>query len=114
MDDYTTYQWAVLDFAERNYRDAAARFAELLETEPGNRDAREYLARCHYHRAALGKAERELRVLLEQDPTDEYATLLLARNLERQNRAAEAAGVRRVLAALTGDDRHLAGHTVAA
>ncbi|WP_176451585.1 hypothetical protein [Enemella dayhoffiae] len=53
-------------------------------------------------------------MLLEQDPTDEYATLLLARTLERQNRAAEAAGVRRVLAALTGDDRHLAGHTVAA
>ena len=33
-------------------------------------------------------------------------TLLLARVLERQSRHGEAAGVRRVLVALTGDERH--------
>ncbi|OYO11155.1 hypothetical protein CGZ98_11175 [Enemella evansiae] len=110
MDNLYLYETAVAAFEERDYRSAGQLFADLLEAEPENRNVREYVARCHYHRAALGKAEAELRTLLEQDPTNEYAQLLLARALERQNRPEEAAGVRRVLAVLTGDDRHLAGH----
>ena len=51
-------------------------------------------------------AEREARTILEADPTNEYVTLLLARVLERQSRHDEAAAVRKVLVALTGDERH--------
>ena len=54
-----------------------------------------------------------LRTLLAIDPTNEYATLMLARTLERQSRHDEAAGVRRLLVALTGDERHLDEHRLA-
>ncbi|MFI8794341.1 tetratricopeptide repeat protein [Streptomyces sp. NPDC055105] len=49
------------------------------------------LARAYFHSAALGRAESELRVLLERDPGDAYAHLLLGRTLERLGRAEEAA-----------------------
>jgi cytochrome c-type biogenesis protein CcmH/NrfG len=104
----TMYDWqaALLAFDTRDYKVAAERFEKILEAQPGHTDAREYLARTHYLRASLGPAEREVRTILEADPTNEYVTLLLARVLERQSRHDEAAGVRRVLVALTGDERH--------
>lgn len=97
-------------FEEKDYGTAIGRFDSVLSEAPGDRNVLEWRARAHYHRAALPKAEQDLRALLEADPTDEYATLLLARTLERQSRHDEAAGVRRVLAALTGDDSHTEGH----
>lgn len=72
--------------------------------------AREFLARAHYRRASLGKAVELSRLLLEADPTGEYATLLLARGLERKGHNDEALGLRRRLAALTGDPRRLPNH----
>ncbi|NHB83812.1 tetratricopeptide repeat protein [Tessaracoccus sp. HDW20] len=107
MTTLLTYNLGVRAFEERDYRTAVERFAEVLEEQPGNRSVREYLARAHFHRASLGPAEEQCRRILDQDPTDEYATLLLARTLERQNKIDEAAGVRRRLAALTGDPAHL-------
>ena len=108
----TLYDWeaALLAFNTRDYRRAVELFEKLLASQPGHTDAREYLARAHYLRASLPLAEREARTILESDPTNEYVTLLLARVLERQSRHEEAAGVRRILAALTGDDRHSATH----
>lgn len=108
----TMYDWeaALLAFNTRDYRTAVQRLEKVLEAQPGHTDAREYLARAHYLRASLAPAEREARTILEADPTNEYVTLLLARVLERQNRGDEAAGVRRILAALTGDARHAQTH----
>lgn len=107
MTTLLTYNMGVQAFDERDYKTAVERFSSVLEADPGNTNVREYLARAHFHRAALGPAEAECRTILEADPTNEYATLLLARSLERQNRRDEASSVRRMLAALTGDDSHL-------
>lgn len=106
--DLTLYDWqaALLAFNTRDYRTAVQRFEKVLEAQPGHTDAREYLARTYYLRASLPLAEREARTILEADPTNEYVTLLLARVLERQSRHDEAAAVRKVLVALTGDERH--------
>ena len=108
----TMYDWqaALLAFNTRDYKTAIDGFEKVLSAQPGHTDAREYLARAHYQRASLVPAEREARAILAADPTNEYVTLLLARTLERQSRHEEAAGVRRVLVALTGDARHAATH----
>lgn len=104
------FQAAVLAFNTRRYADAIRGLEAVLADNPGHTDAREYLARAYYLRASLAPAEREARTILEADPTNEYVTLLLARVLERQSRHDEAAGIRRVLVALTGDERHAATH----
>lgn len=96
-------------FEDRNYRAAIEHFTRVLEVEPDNLSVREYLARARYHRASLTHAEAECRRILERDPANSYVTLLLARTLERQGRRDEAAGVRRLLAALTGDSADLRG-----
>lgn len=107
---WLTFELGVQAFEARDYNGAVERFGRVLDADPGNMQVREYLARAYFHRASLPLAERELRVLLEHNPTDDYATLLLARTLERQSRHEEAAALRRRLAALTGDPSHLAGH----
>lgn len=107
---WLTFNLGVQAFEARDYNAAVKRFSSVLDVDPGNTQVREYLARAYFHRASLPLAERELRVLLEHDPADDYATLLLARTLERQSRHDEAAAVRRRLAALTGDAGHLARH----
>lgn len=107
MSTLVTYNVGIQAFEERDYREAVERFTAVLEEDPRHLAAREYLARALYHRASLAPAEQECRAILEQDPTNEFVTLLLARTLERQNRPDEAVGVRRVLAALTGDTAHL-------
>ncbi|MGO4956288.1 tetratricopeptide repeat protein [Luteococcus sp. Sow4_B9] len=109
-----TFAAGVRAFDERDYRTAAENFLEVLAEDPHHGLAREYLARAYYHRASLGRAEEQCRTILAADPTDEYALLLLARSIERQGRADEALGIRRQLAALTGDPQHLPNHTVAA
>ncbi|MGJ6981532.1 tetratricopeptide repeat protein [Aestuariimicrobium soli] len=105
-----TMEMAVHAFDNRDYASAIERFETVLADDPTNLNAREYLARAHYHRAALPKAEALLRELMVDDPTNDYVLLLMARTLERQSRHDEAAGVRRRLAALTGDDSHLSTH----
>lgn len=107
MTTLLTYNLGVQAFEERDYKTAVDRFVEVLDANPGNTSVREYLARAHFHRAALKPAEEQCRVILDDDPTNEFVTLLLVRALERQNRADEALGLRRRLAALTGDESHL-------
>lgn len=102
-----TYELAVQAFDRRDYRSAIRRFRELREVEPKNHAVREYLARSYYHTAALPLAEAESRAILEEDPLNIYVTLLLARTLERQSRTDEAGTWRRMLTAMTGDERYL-------
>lgn len=113
MDAYLTFQLGVAAFGRRDYRAAVEHFTDVLDQFGEHTEAREYLARAHYHRASLASAERECRTLLEHDPTNEYVLLLLARSLERQNRADEAEPVRRCLAVVSGEVNHLAAHTLA-
>ena len=48
------------------------------------------LARSYFHSAQLVKAEATARLLVEADPTDAYALVLLGRSLQRQSKREEA------------------------
>lgn len=90
-------------FESKEYLVAARILGGLVEEVPEQVAPRLLLARAYYHSARLGRAETELRAVLELDPVEHYARLMLGRTLERQGRPAEAATHLRVAAALSGD-----------
>ncbi|GIH28371.1 hypothetical protein Aph01nite_66810 [Acrocarpospora phusangensis] len=96
------YERGRLFFELKDYIGAAGILAEVVAEAPGDLAARLLLARAYYHSAQLGRAESELRLILERDPVEEYAYLLLGRTLERQGRPAEAAPYLRLHAVMTG------------
>jgi hypothetical protein len=89
-------------FGARNYSGAARVLGTLVEEVPEQTGPRLLLARAYYHSAQLGRAEAELRLILEKNPCEEYAYLLLGRTLERQSRQTDAAPYLRLHAAMTG------------
>ena len=95
-----SYEIAKMSFEQRNYAAAAGRLIELLEVEPGNVGARLLLARSYYHSAQLAKAEVTLRDVLDRDPTEAYAHLMLGRVLQRQSRHDEARASLRIAAVM--------------
>lgn len=105
----------------RRYREAgdpstAARIlSEVVDAAPDNRAVLTELALAHFQSAAPRPAEEVARRLVELDPSDSYARLLLGRALARQNRHAEAVPELRLAAAMTDDaDTHAAlVHSVA-
>lgn len=101
----SVYDRATFKLANREYYDAVPLFRQLLDAEPGNLEVRLLLARAYYHSAQLRRAEAELRVLVERDPVEQYARLLLGRTLERQGRDEEAGPHLRLASALAGDFR---------
>ncbi|MFF9349114.1 tetratricopeptide repeat protein [Streptomyces sp. NPDC014734] len=96
---------AQMFFEAKEYMSAARILEGLVEEVPDQVSARLLLARTYYHSARLGRAEAELRVILERDPVEPYARLMLGRTLERQGRGrgAEASGHLRMAAAFSGD-----------
>ena len=81
-------------FDERAYREAAVLLTELLDDAGDVRheltDVRLLLARSLYHSAQLNGAIRVATELLDHDPNEPYAHLLVGRSLQRQGRADEA------------------------
>lgn len=81
-------------FRERSYREAAVLLKELLgeATDVGHEltDVRLLLARSLYHSAQLDGTIRVATELLEHDPNEPYAHLLVGRALQRKGRADEA------------------------
>lgn len=96
------YERGRLFFDSKDYIGAARILTGVVAEVPDNLAARLLLARAFFHSAQLGRAEGELRQILERDPTEEYAYLLLARTLQRQNRAQDAEPYLRLHAAMTG------------
>jgi predicted Zn-dependent protease len=96
------YERAQLFFEARDYTTAARILAPLVDTAPANLAARLLLARAYYHSAQLTRAEAELRAVLEHDPAEDYAHMMLGRTLERLNRPVEAIGHLRLAEAMTG------------
>ncbi|MFE9172688.1 tetratricopeptide repeat protein [Streptomyces kebangsaanensis] len=90
-------------FDARDYAGAARVLAGLVEEVPEQTGPRLLLARAYYHSAQLRRAEAELRVIVERDPVEHYARLMLGRTLERQGRHAEAGTQLRIASALAGD-----------
>ncbi|MGW5067719.1 tetratricopeptide repeat protein [Streptomyces cyaneofuscatus] len=94
---------AQMFFEAKEYLTAARILGGLVEEAPEQVAPRLLLARSFYHSARLGRAEEELRAVLELDPVESYARLMLGRTLERQGRPAEAATHLRMAAAFEGD-----------
>ncbi|WP_299531743.1 tetratricopeptide repeat protein [uncultured Streptomyces sp.] len=99
---------AQMFFDAKEYLTAARILGGLVSEAPEQVGPRLLLARAYYHSARLGKAETELRAVLERDPVEDYARLMLGRTLERQGRHDEAAPHLRMAAALNGDFESLA------
>jgi len=72
----------------------------VVAAAPGHTAALELLARALFASAQLQRAEEALRLLIERRPDDGWARMALARSLERQGKAAEGSGHRRMAEAL--------------
>ncbi|MEU6843458.1 tetratricopeptide repeat protein [Streptomyces sp. NPDC046716] len=90
-------------FDAKEYATAAKVLDGLVAEVPEQVAPRLLLARSYYHSAQLRRAEAELRTIVERDPVEHYARLMLGRTLERQGRDTEAAPHLRMAAALAGD-----------
>jgi hypothetical protein len=90
-------------FDRKNYAGAARVLGTLVEEVPEQSGPRLLLARAYYHSAQLRRAEEQCRLLVERDPVEGYARLLLGRTLERQGRHEEARPHLRLAAAMAGD-----------
>jgi len=84
------YQRAPLFFGAGDPRGAAQLLEPIVAAEPANAGVRLLLARSYFHSAQLSRAEEQLRILVDRDPTDHYARYVLGRTLERLSRPAEA------------------------
>ncbi len=80
---------------------AARLLGPIVTAEPANAEARLQLALAYFATAQLGRAEAELRVLVERDPTDHYSHHLLGRTLERRGRPTDALRHLRLAAAMS-------------
>lgn len=87
-------------FEAKDYVGAAKLLATVVAEYPEQVAPRLLLARSYYHSAQLTRAETELRAVLDRDPVEHYAHLMLGRTLQRQGRDEEAAGVLRTAEAL--------------
>ncbi|SCK61399.1 Tetratricopeptide repeat-containing protein [Streptomyces sp. AmelKG-E11A] len=97
------WERAQMFFDAKEYLTAARILDGLVAEAPEQVAPRLLLARAYYHSARLGRAEEQLKAVLERDPVESYARLMLGRTLERQGRDAEAAGHLRMAAAFAGD-----------
>ena len=100
IDLHSEYQRARLFFNMDNPVEAAKVLERVLAAEPENQAALELLARSYFGSAQLGRAERALTRLVELAPANGWARRALARTLERQSRADDAAVHHRVADAL--------------
>ncbi|MET7761343.1 tetratricopeptide repeat protein [Streptomyces sp. NPDC005393] len=104
-EETTAERWerAGLFFEAKEYTEAARILTTVVEDVPAKISPRLLLARAYYHSAQLRRAEEQLREVLDRDPVETYAHLMLGRTLQRQGRHAEAARSLRIAGALTGD-----------
>lgn len=88
-------------FDAKKYKEAAALLLTLQDApEFTSRSVQELLARSYYHSAQLTKAADTARSLLQGDPTNVDAAVLLTRSLERAGKKDDADAARRVATSL--------------
>ncbi|WP_053846180.1 tetratricopeptide repeat protein [Streptomyces sp. NRRL B-24085] len=104
-EETTVERWerAGLLFEARDYSGAAKLLAAVVEEAPEQTGPRLLLARAYYHSAQLRRAEEQLRVIVERDPVEHYAHLMLGRTLQRLGRAEEAEPWLRMAGAFAGE-----------
>jgi predicted Zn-dependent protease len=96
------WQRAQLFFDAKDYTNAAKLLAAVVDEHPEQTGPRLLLARAYYHSAQLRRAEEQLREIVERDPVEHYAHVMLGRTLQRQGRHAEAAQWLRLAEAFSG------------
>ena len=101
------WERARMFFDAKDYAAAARVLGGLVEEVPEQTGPRLLLARAYYHSAQLLRAESELQVIVERDPVEHYARLMLGRTLQRQGRTDEAEPHLRLASALAGDFEQL-------
>lgn len=104
VDLLEEYRRATMFFEAGDPGGAARLLEPIIVAEPENSAVRLLLARAYFSSAQLGRAEEQLRTLVEQDPSDHYAHHVLGRTLERQGRRPEALPHLRLAAAMRPDD----------
>lgn len=102
-DLHSQYLQADLLLAMGRPAEAARILGALVDAEPENEAALELLARSYFGSAQLARAEEALLRLVELAPANGWAHRALARTLERQSRAGEAATYHRLADALGTD-----------
>jgi predicted Zn-dependent protease len=104
-EETTAEKWerAQLLFESRDYLGAAPLLLAILAEAPRETGVRLLLARSYYHSAQLRRAEEQLRQIVDRDPTDHYAHLMLGRTLQRQGRHDDATPWLRMAAAFSGE-----------
>ncbi|MEV0174507.1 tetratricopeptide repeat protein [Streptomyces sp. NPDC050803] len=90
-------------FEAKDYIGAAKLLAQVVEEAPEQTGPRLLLARAYYHSAQLRRAEEQLRVIVDRDPVEHYAHLMLGRTLQRQGRQDEAEPWLRMAGAFAGE-----------
>jgi predicted Zn-dependent protease len=90
-------------FESKDYAAAAGLLVEVVAEVPEQTGPRLMLARAYYHSAQLRRAEEQLRLVVDRDPVEHYAHLMLGRTLERQGRHTEATRWLRLAEAFTGE-----------
>jgi predicted Zn-dependent protease len=103
IDLHSEYLRADLLFAMGQPVESARILEAVLAAEPENQAALELLARSYFGSAQLNRAEQALTRLVAMAPANGWARRALARTLERQSRAADAAVHHRVADALGAD-----------
>jgi Tfp pilus assembly protein PilF len=104
----TAYQTAHDLLARRFPKEALELIEPALAEDPKNHGLRSLRAWAYMIRAQLGKAEEDLRILVEDDPSDTWARHALGRVLERQSRLKEALPHLRLAAVMSDDYDHQA------
>jgi predicted Zn-dependent protease len=104
LDLVERYQRAQQFFDAQDYRGAEQLLLPVLEADPALQAPRLLLARVYYHSAQLGRAERQLREIIDREPTEAYALLMLGRTLQRTGRHDEAHPYLRLAAVMMGTD----------
>jgi predicted Zn-dependent protease len=104
-DETAAGRWerAQLLFDAKDYISAAKLLTLVVGEVPEQTGPRLLLARAYFHSAQPRRAEEELREVVNRDPVEHYAHLLLGRTLERQSRHDEAAPWLRMAAAFAGE-----------
>jgi predicted Zn-dependent protease len=100
IDLHSEFLRADLFLAMGQPTEAARILERLVEAEPANEAVLEMLARAYFGSAQLAKSEDALTRLVEIAPANGWARRALARTLERQSRAEDAAVHHRVADAL--------------
>jgi Flp pilus assembly protein TadD len=100
VDLLEEYRRATFFFESGDPLGAARLLESIIEAEPQNAAVRQLLARAYFASAQLARAEEQLRVLVDRDPTDHYAHHVLGRTLERSGRFSEALPHLRLAAAM--------------